>query len=91
MLQTITVLVKGKVQGVFYRQTAKEKAKENGITGYVENLPGGDVYIIATGTKEQLDEFVTWCRQGPSKAIVTEIRVEQIVLQEFEKFTIRRH
>ena len=62
MLQTISITVSGKVQGVFYRQSAKEIAKEIGITGEVKNVANGSVYILATGTKVQLDNLVAWCR-----------------------------
>ena len=67
MLQTISITVSGKVQGVFYRQSTKEMATSLGITGQVKNLSDGSVYIIATGTKEQLDKLVDWCRQGPRR------------------------
>ena len=54
MLQTISIVVKGKVQGVFYRQSTREKAKGLGIRGTVKNLENGNVEIIATGTPEQI-------------------------------------
>jgi acylphosphatase len=60
MLQTISIIVKGKVQGVYYRQTTQEKAAALGITGMVRNLPDRNVQITATGTKEQLEKLVTW-------------------------------
>ena len=90
MLQTFSIIVSGKVQGVFYRQTAKEKAKAIGIKGKVMNLPDGDVQIIATGTKEQLDELLEWCRLGPPRAIVSNITSHELPLQEFDSFYIER-
>ena len=89
--QTIRIIVKGKVQGVFFRQTAKEKAEELQIRGNIKNAPDGDVHIIATGTKEQLQEFIAWCRRGPPEAIVDEISSEEIPLQTFDTFKIVRH
>ena len=62
---TLRIIVKGKVQGVFFRQTAKEKAGEFEVGGSIKNTPEGDVHIIATGTKEHLQEFINWCRRGP--------------------------
>lgn len=90
MLQTISITVSGKVQGVFYRQFTKEAAMNLGITGRVMNLPDGNVHVLATGTKEQLDKLIAWCRQGPPKAIVTDIKVQDIPLQSFDKFSIQR-
>ncbi|MEI2739958.1 MAG: acylphosphatase [Chitinophagaceae bacterium] len=90
MLRTISITVSGKVQGVFFRQSTKDVATTLGITGQVMNVPDGNVHLIATGTKEQLDKFITWCRQGPPKAKVTGIEVQDISLQSFDKFSIQR-
>ena len=90
MAQTISIQVSGKVQGVFYRQSVKEKAIELNITGEVRNLPDGRVFILATGEPSQLNALVEWCWQGPKKAIVTEVQHETCVFQPFETFTIAR-
>jgi len=89
-MRTISITVSGKVQGVYYRQSTKEKAVELAITGTVENLTNGDVYIIASGTKEQLDALITWCHKGPSRAVVNKVVVKEIPLTVFERFTIER-
>ncbi|NOT51199.1 MAG: acylphosphatase [Chitinophagaceae bacterium] len=90
MLKTISVIVSGKVQGVFYRQNTKEKAVEFGITGEIKNLQDGNVSIIATGTEEQLNKLTDWCKKGPPRAVVTGVEVAEIALQPFEKFSITR-
>jgi acylphosphatase len=90
MSLTCSITVSGKVQGVYYRQSTKEKAVTMGITGSVMNKKNGDVEIIATGLKIQIDEFINWCRQGPPKAIVTNVIVKELPLQLFEKFIILR-
>ncbi len=90
MQQTISILVTGKVQGVFYRQSTKEKAVALGLTGKVMNLHDGKVQIIATGSSESLDLLIAWCKQGPPKAIVKLVAVKTVPLQVFEKFTIER-
>ena len=87
---TISITVSGKVQGVYYRQSTKEMAASLGITGQVKNLKDGSVYIVATGIKEQLDKLVTWCQQGPPKANITGLVVEELPLQSFGKFSIER-
>jgi acylphosphatase len=88
---SISINVSGKVQGVWFRQSTREKALILGITGIVKNLADGRVYIIATGSKEQLEKLVSWCRQGPEKARVTGIEVQDISLLQFEGFAIVRH
>ena len=65
----------GKVQGVWYRKSAKEKALDLGMTGFVRNLPDGSVEIVAQAKKETLDSFIAWCFQGPELSNVTNIEV----------------
>jgi acylphosphatase len=90
MQKTISIIVSGKVQGVYYRQSTKEKAGELNITGEVRNLPDDSVSIIATGTAEELDQLVEWCRTGPPRARVTSVVTKELTLQAFDKFTITR-
>jgi acylphosphatase len=90
MLQTISITVSGKVQGVFYRQSTKEMANQLGITGQVKNLRDGNVHILATGTKQQLDALTEWCKKGPPRAIVTGVAIEEMPLQVFSHFMIIR-
>lgn len=90
MLLTYSIIITGKVQGVFYRQSAKEKATALAITGTVKNNDDDSVGIVATGTKEQLDQFVEWCKEGPPKAQVEHIQVKEVPLQDFRNFTITR-
>ena len=89
-MQSLSIIVTGKVQGVWFRQSTKDKALELGITGEVSNQPDGAVKIIATGTKEQLSLFTDWCKQGPPKANVTNLDVEELTLQTFKSFTMER-
>lgn len=90
MLQTISITVSGKVQGVYFRQNTKEKAVLLGLTGFVKNLPDKTVHITVTGVKELLDELVAWCRQGPPHAQVMDVLVQELPLQLFDKFSIQR-
>src|SRR5438094_2473934 len=90
MEQTISITVSGLVQGVYYRQSAKEKALELGISGIVKNLPNGNVQILASGTADQLDELVHWCKQGPPHAKVNSVDVEEVDSQVFMGFVIQR-
>ncbi|MGD0803686.1 MAG: acylphosphatase [Candidatus Bathyarchaeia archaeon] len=71
----ITVL--GRVQGVGFRVNAKRRADHLGLNGWVKNLPDGSVEIIAEGPEVYIEEFIKWCRVGPSGAIVDKIDVER--------------
>lgn len=90
MLQTFSIVVAGKVHGVYYRQSTKEKALELGITGFVKNQPDGTVFIQASGTADQLNKLIAWCKQGPSRAQVTSVQVEHIEPTAFIGFTVQR-
>ncbi len=90
MQQTISILVKGKVQGVFYRQSTREKALALGITGSVRNNPDESVSITATGTKTQLDDLLSWCRQGPPRAVVTELEWKEEELRLYNGFIVEK-
>ncbi|MFT3824568.1 MAG: acylphosphatase [Chitinophagaceae bacterium] len=90
MLQTFSIIVTGKVQGVYYRQSTKEKALELGLTGIVQNQPDGSVHIMATGTGAQLNQLVAWCKQGPSRAVVTGVQVEVKEPHGFDGFSVLR-
>ncbi len=90
MPETISILVKGKVQGVFFRQSTREKATELGLTGEVKNKDDGSVSIIATGLPDQLDALAQWCQEGPARAKVISVHVENLPLQEFHDFNIVR-
>lgn len=67
------VYVSGQVQGVFFRDSARERAERLGLTGWVQNLPDGRVEAIFEGTSERVREMVRWCEQGPSHAEVENV------------------
>lgn len=89
-MKSVSITVKGVVQGVYYRQSSRQKATSLGIGGEVKNLEDGDVHIIATGSEAQLEEFISWCHEGPRSAIVTGVIVKEIPLQSFSSFRIAR-
>ena len=89
-MPTIHLIIKGTVQGVFYRATAKKIADELGITGWIKNTEDENVEAMVTGCEKQLEEFISWCRKGPAKASVTDVitRPERETL--FEIFLVKR-
>jgi acylphosphatase len=90
MLQTISIVVKGKVQGVYYRQSTKKKATELGITGKVKNMADGSVLITACGSPEQLYQLTEWCKAGPPGSIVTGLVVTELPVSVFYSFLIEQ-
>ncbi len=85
------LLVSGRVQGVFYRASAVEKANALGLAGWVRNLPDGRVEAGAAGPGAVVAALVLWCRQGPGGARVDRGDVTGgEATGEFEGFETRR-
>ncbi|MFO8034540.1 MAG: acylphosphatase [Candidatus Bipolaricaulota bacterium] len=74
-MQAIYVLIYGYVQGVFFRASARDKALNLGLTGYVRNLPDGSVELEAEGEDDSLRELISWCHHGPPAARVERVEV----------------
>ncbi|MCB0589508.1 MAG: acylphosphatase [Phaeodactylibacter sp.] len=82
--------IKGKVQGVWYRASARRKAEELSLSGFVRNEADGSVYAEAEGDEEALQAFVRWCKQGPEMARVEKVDVEEAPLRGSELFEVQR-
>ena len=89
-MKHFNIIVSGKVQGVFYRHHTLEIANQLDIKGFVRNEYNGNVYIEAEGTEEQLQKLVEWCKKGPSRAIVSEVKFSEGEFANFSQFSIRR-
>lgn len=66
-------IIEGRVQGVFFRVSTRDRALEIGLLGWVRNLADGRVEAVACGEKEQLDVFELWLNHGPDMAVVEHI------------------
>lgn len=84
------ILVSGRVQGVGYRMSTCEKANNLGITGWVRNLPNGQVEAVFEGTRDIVEHMVAWCRQGNPPAVVKDVVVDYEAPEGFQAFDILR-
>ncbi len=75
-MKRVHLFVAGRVQGVFFRQSAHDKALELGLSGWVRNRADGRVEGVAEGDDEKVDAWVAWCRQGPPSALVRDVSLE---------------
>ena len=89
-MKHFNITVYGKVQGVFFRQTILEIANQLGIKGFVLNESNGNVYIEAEATEEQLSKLLEWSRKGPPGAVVSEVKVSEGEIKNFQAFSIKR-
>ncbi len=88
-MQTVSITVTGKVQGVFFRKYTKEAAGKFGVTGFVKNESSGEVYIEITGTESQINEMIQWCHKGSPWSKVSEVKVVSLSLKHFEDFRVQ--
>ncbi len=90
MQKRLAIEVRGKVQGVFFRASAKEQADMLGIHGFVQNQPDGSVYAEVEGDEGQVEKFLAWCRTGPRRAHVERVTVEERDCVGLRGFDVRR-
>lgn len=67
------LIVRGLVQGVYFRRSCQEEADRLALAGWVRNRPDGSVEVVAEGDESALEELVSWCRHGPPHAEVSEV------------------
>lgn len=87
--RTVQFTVSGRVQGVFFRASAKQQADLYGVRGWVRNRRDGKVEGVATAQPAILDLFLGWLQQGPELARVLKVETRELDLQEFDVFEIR--
>lgn len=88
--RSVDLTVTGTVQGVSYRAACAERARELGVTGYVENLDDGSVHVVAEGDPDAVEALIDWCHDGPSAARVDDVEVRDIAPESHGSFDVRR-
>ncbi len=83
------VLISGRVQGVFFRDTCRRVAQQHGVNGWVQNLPDGKVEAVFEGPDEDVRRLVEWSRQGPRSAVVEDVRVQTEPPEGISGFQVR--
>ncbi|MGW8376960.1 acylphosphatase [Streptomyces sp. ODS28] len=83
------VTATGRVQGVYFRDTCRTVAEEQGVRGWVRNLPDGSVEAHFEGEPEAVDRLVDWARQGPPAARVDEVRTADAAPEGLSGFEVR--
>ena len=82
------VFVRGHVQGVAFRWSARDRARELGLGGWVRNRPDGSVEVWAEGTPDKAAELLIWLEGGPPAARVEGLEVRTVEPRGFEEFSI---
>lgn len=90
-MRTVHLLIRGKVQGVFFRETARKIAEQLHIKGWIKNTKDETVEAVVSGEKESIDRFINWCRIGPEKAKVKDVIISAVEEIYFERFEVIRY
>ncbi|RLB13016.1 MAG: acylphosphatase [Deltaproteobacteria bacterium] len=85
----VHLIIEGRVQGVWFRESTRKKALSLGVCGWVRNLVDGTVEVVAEVNKDKVEELVRWCHKGPPAAEVTNVkRKQEEYLGEFDDFSV---
>ncbi len=91
MKTRVHLYINGMVQGVFFRDSARQVAQSMGLSGYIMNLSDGRVEVVIEGEKEGVDSLVQWCHAGPPRAVVKSVEIHTEPYKgEFDVFEVRR-
>ncbi|MFH1523125.1 MAG: acylphosphatase [Patescibacteria group bacterium] len=87
-MKHLNIKIYGQVQGVFFRDSARKKAEEIGIFGFIRNEPDGSVYIEAEGEEEKLKELLDWCKKGSELAEVKKVETKEVAIKNYDCFVV---
>lgn len=90
-MKTVHLLISGKVQGVFFRESARKLAEKINIKGWVKNRTDEKVEAMISGEESDVNDFINWCHTGSERAEVTDVLVSEESATSFEKFKVIRN
>ena len=89
-MKCLQIIIRGKVQGVWFRVSTRNKAQELGVYGIVKNQSDGSVYVEVEGDEMLLKDFVAWCYEGSEFSRVDTVDISEIDQKGFTEFLIKR-
>ncbi len=81
--------VHGRVQGVFFRESARRLAEQHGVAGWIRNVPDGTVEAVFEGNADAVDRLVEFCDRGPRGAVVERVEVAEEEAEQHVGFAVR--
>ena len=89
MIKSVNLSISGVVQNVGFRFYTQKKARELGVKGFVKNMVDGSVYAEAEAEPDIIESFIEFCKKGPYWARVSDVKVQDAPVKDFEDFSIR--
>ena len=89
LVKTLHLVIHGRVQGVFFRDTCREQARAERVNGFVRNRNDGSVEAEFEGSEPAVERMIAWCRIGPPRASVDTVSVERIETVGEQNFRVR--
>jgi acylphosphatase len=80
--------VSGRVQGVFYRASTRQKATELGCSGYARNLPDGRVEVLAVGEPQSVQALLEWLWRGSPASEVKHVEIQELAIEDLEALPV---
>jgi len=85
----VRLIIEGRVQGVWFRDSTRREASRLSVSGWVRNRPDGSVEVLAEGPADKVEQLIAWCHQGPPAAQVSRVQENREAHQgEFDGFDI---
>lgn len=85
----VRLIISGRVQGVWFRESTRREAVGLGVTGWVMNRPDRAVEVLAEGPEDQVKKLVLWCHHGPPSAMVADVKeIQEKWTGKFDSFDI---
>src|SRR5436305_9052982 len=88
-MRAVRAEVRGRVQGVGFRDAAARRAEELGALGWVRNADDGSAQVHAEGEDDAVEELLAFLREGPPAAVIEEVAVEEVKAEGHEQFAVR--
>ena len=88
-MKSLCIIVSGKVQGVFFRDSTRRKADELELAGYVKNLSNGTVEVVVQGTENKINELIKFIKNNPGHSKVSDVKINYKELEKLDVFEIK--
>lgn len=82
------VLIEGRVQGVMFRASCAQQARQENVTGYAKNLPDGRVEVLLEGNAGAVEKVLIWCHKGPTAAHVDVVKTHNVPTSNYTDFSV---